>query len=176
MLLHRRQDAEIALHPTCVVVVDVAFNHANQFLLARESFAIVTLALHDAPEALHWAVIDAMRHAGHALRHARLFELVVECAVRVLEAPVAVEQRMRVGICLDRLVESFEYQRIVVALADNEGDDAPVIQVKDGAEIELMYLNTLIPLEFCDIGEPLLIGLVRIELTIDTDLQLKRLK
>ena len=29
VLLHRRQDAEIALYPACVVVADVSFNHSD---------------------------------------------------------------------------------------------------------------------------------------------------
>ena len=145
VLLHRRQNAEIALYAARVVVVDVALDHADQLLLARKTPAVVAFALQDAPEALHRTVVDAVRHAGHALRHARLLELVVERAVRVLKASVAVEQRMRVRICLDRLVKGLEHQRIVVSLADNEGNDAPVIQVEDGAEIELVYRNALVP-------------------------------
>ena len=166
VLLHRRQDAEIALYPACVVVVDVTLNHANQLLLARKTLAIIPLALQDAPETLHRPIVDTVRHAGHTLRHACLFELVVKCAVRVLEASVAVEQRMRVRVGPDRLVEGFEHQRIVVALADDVGDDASVIQVQNGAEIELVHLNALVPFELRDVGKPLLVRLARIELAV----------
>ena len=167
MLLHRRQYAEIALHPARIVVVDITFDHADQFLLACEALVVIPLALQDAPEALHRPVVDAMCHAGHTLRHAGLFEFVVECAIRVLEAPVTVEQRMRVGVGLDRFVEGLEHQWIVVALADDVGNNAPVIQVEDGAEIEFMYLNAFIPFELRDIGEPLFVGFVRIELAVE---------
>ena len=44
MFLHRRQNAEIALHAARVVVVDIAFNHMDQFLLAGKSSAVVALA------------------------------------------------------------------------------------------------------------------------------------
>ena len=45
VLLHRREDAEIALHAARVVIVDVAFDHASQLLFAREALAIVPLTL-----------------------------------------------------------------------------------------------------------------------------------
>lgn len=167
VFLHRRQNAEVALHPACIVVVDIALNHADQLLSARKTPAVVTFAFQNAPESLHWSVVDTVRHTGHALRHACLFELVVEGSVRILETSVAVEQRMRVGISLYRLVEGLEYQRIVVALADDVGDDAPVIEIDDGAEVELVYLYALIPLELGDVGEPLLIWLVRVELAVE---------
>ena len=68
-----------------------------------------------------------MRYAGHALRHASLFDLVVKCAVCVLETSVTVKQRMRAGVGLDCLVEGLEYQRIVVVLTYDKGDDTTVV-------------------------------------------------
>ena len=147
--------------------MDVALNHVNQLLLAHEPPTVVALALQNAPEALHRSIVDAVRHAGHTLRHTCLFKLVVEDPVSILVASVAVEQRMRVGIGFQGLVEGFEHQRIVVTLTDNVGDDAPIIQIQDGAEVEFAYLNAFVPLELCDIGEPLLVGLVRIELAVE---------
>ena len=127
MLFHRRQNAEIPLYPARVVVVDITLDHADQLLLARETLAVIPLALQNAPETLHRTIVNAVRYAGHTLRHARLLELVVEGTVCVLEAPVAVEQRMRVGIGLDSLIKRLEHQRIVVPLSDDVGDNAPVI-------------------------------------------------
>ena len=76
--------------------------------------AVIAFPLQNAPEALHRAVVNAMRHAGHTLRHARLHKLVVEGTVGVLKTSVAVEQRMRVRIGLRRLVEGFENQWVIV--------------------------------------------------------------
>ena len=47
MLLHRREDAEIALHAARVVIVDVAFNHTDQLPLACKPPAVVPLTLQD---------------------------------------------------------------------------------------------------------------------------------
>lgn len=91
MLFHRRQDAKIALDTVKVVIGNVSLNHCIQLLLRGEASAIVTLAFQDSPEALHRAVVDAVRNAGHALSHAGLFQLVVKCSVSILETPVAVE-------------------------------------------------------------------------------------
>ena len=167
VLLHRRQDAETALHTPRVVVVYVSFDDVDLLLLTREASTVVALTLQNAPKALHWSVVDAVRYAGHTLRHAHLFEFVVKCPIRVLEPSVAVEQRVRVRIGLHRLVEGLEHQRIVVPFAYDVGNDASVVQVKDGTEIELVYLDTLIPLEFRDVGEPLFVGFVRTKLSIE---------
>ena len=78
MLFHRRQHAQITLHPSGVVIMDIGLNHLHKLPLAGKPSAVIAFPLQDAPEALHGPVIDAMRHAGHALRHSRLHELVVE--------------------------------------------------------------------------------------------------
>ena len=78
MLFHRRQDAQIALDTSCVVIMDIGLNHLHKLVLAGKPSAIIAFLLQNAPEALHRAVINAMRYAGHTLRHSRLHELVVE--------------------------------------------------------------------------------------------------
>ncbi len=166
MLFHRRQDTQIALNTLRVVIANILLDHLDKLVLAVEPSAIITFPLQNTPEALHRTVINAMRHTGHALRHARLHELVVEGTVGVLESSVAVEQRMRVWIGLHGLVKSLENQRIVVAFAEHKGDDAPVAKVQDGAQIELADIVSLVPLEFRHIGEPLFVGLFGIKLPV----------
>ena len=78
MLFHRRQDAQIALDTSRVVIANILLDHLNKLPLAGKPSAIIAFLLQNAPEALHRAVINAMRHAGHTLRHPRLHELVVE--------------------------------------------------------------------------------------------------
>ena len=129
MLFHRRQDSEIALNTSCVVIANILLDHLDKLVLAGEASAVVAFPLQNTPEALHRTVINAMRHTEHTLRHARLHELVVEGTVGVLEPSVAVKQRMCVRIGLHSLVKSLENQRIVVAFAEHKGDDAPVAQV-----------------------------------------------
>ena len=43
-------------------------------------------------------------------------------------------------------------------LTNDKGYDSPVVKVKDGTQVQFMYHRPLIPLEFCDIGQPFLIG------------------
>ena len=57
MFLHRRQDTEIALYALGVVIADVVLYHLNQFFLAGEAFAVITLTFEDTPETLHRAVV-----------------------------------------------------------------------------------------------------------------------
>ena len=85
MLFHRHQDAQIALDTSGAVITDVVLNHLNEFPLTGEPSAVIAFPLQNAPEALHRTVVDAMRHAGHTLRHSRLHKLIVEGAVGVLE-------------------------------------------------------------------------------------------
>ena len=129
MLFHRRQHAQITLDTSCVVIANILLDHLNKLVLAGEPSAVIAFTFQDAPEALHRAVINAMRHAGHTLRHPSLHKLVVEGTVGVLKPSVAVEQRMRVRIGLHSLVEGFENQWVIVVFTEHVGHDAPVAEV-----------------------------------------------
>ena len=163
MLFHRRQDAQIALDTSRVVIANILLDHLDELVLAGETPAIIAFPLQNAPEALHRAIINAVGNAGHTLRHSGLYKFVVEGTVGILKSSVAVKQGMCVRIGLNCLVEGFENQRIVVALTKHIGHDAPVTEIQNGTQIEFVYLSSLIPLEFCYIGEPLLVGLCGIE-------------
>ena len=110
MLFHRRQDAQIALDTSRVVIANILLDHLNKLVLADEPSAVIAFPFQDSPEALHWAVINAMRHAGHTLRHPSLHKLVMEGAVGVLEPSVTMEQRMRVRIGFHSLIKGLENQ------------------------------------------------------------------
>lgn len=107
-----------------------------------------------------------MHHAGHALSHARLFQLAVKKPVAVLKTSVAVKQWVSVWICLDRSVESLECQRVIITLPNNKGHDTPVAEIEDGAEIDLVDFNTLVPLEFRHISQPFFVRLIRMKLAV----------
>ena len=126
MLFHRRQDAQITLDTSRVVIANIPLDHLDKLVLAGEPSAVIAFPFQDAPEALHRAVINAMRHAGHTLRHPSLHKLVVEGTVGVL---IAVEQRMRVRIGLHSLVEGFENQWVIVVFTEHVGHNAPVAEV-----------------------------------------------
>ena len=166
MLFHGRQNAQIALNASGVVIADILLHHLNKDAFAGEASAVIAFPLQNAPEALHRAVVNAMRHPGHALCHARLHKPAAKCAVGVLEPSVAMEQRMRIRILPNRLVEGFENQRIVVALAERAGHSAPVAQIQNGAQIELVDLVPFVPLEFRHVGEPLLVWLCGAKLPV----------
>ena len=166
MLFHRRQDAQIALDTACIVIANILLDHLDKLTFAGEASAVIAFPFQNAPEALHRTVINAMRHAGHTLRHPRLHELVVKCAVGVLEPSVAVKQRMRVRIVPNSLVEGLENQRIVIAFTQHVGHNAPVAEIQNGAQIELADFVSRVPLEFCHVGEPLLVWLFGIKLPV----------
>ena len=75
MLFHRGQHAQITLHPSGVVIMDIGLNHLHKLPLAGKPSAVIAFPLQNAPEVLHGAVINAVRYAGHTLRHSRLHEL-----------------------------------------------------------------------------------------------------
>lgn len=91
MLFHGRQDTELALYSASVVIADVILNHIDQSFLAVEPLTVVAFPLEDTPEALHGAIVNAMRNTGHTLRHTRFLNLVVKSSVRILESPVTME-------------------------------------------------------------------------------------
>ena len=109
MLFHRRQHTQITLNTSRVVIANILLDHLNKLVLAGEPSAVIAFPFQDAPEALHRAVVNAMRHTGHTLRHPRLHKLVVEGTVGVLKPSVAVKQRVSVWICLDPAVLQLLY-------------------------------------------------------------------
>ena len=91
VLLHRCQNAQIALYAAVVVVNDVVLNHGNKFLTACESFAVIPFPLENAPESFHRAIVDTFGYSGHALLHLRFLQLIVENSVGILKTSVTVE-------------------------------------------------------------------------------------
>ena len=166
MLLHRREDTKVALHTMVVVITDVIFDHIDEFFFTGEAFAVVAFTLEDAPESLHWPVVNALGHTGHALLHAGFFQLVVESSVRILETSVTMKQRVCVGIGLYSPVKCLKDKRIVIPVSDHIGDNATVIEIQDRTEINLVHRNTLIPFELRNIGNPLFVGLVCFEFAV----------
>lgn len=73
---------------------------------------------------------------------------------------------MGIRVCLNSLVKGFVNERVIIALTQHIGHDAPATEIQDGAQIKFMYLNTLIPFELRHIGKPFLIRLLRIELAV----------
>lgn len=72
---------------------------------------------------------------------------------------------MRSG-CLNSLVKGLEYQRIVIVFTQRIGHDAPITEIQNRTQIELMCLNTFIPFEFHHISKPFLIRLISVKLAV----------
>ena len=106
-------------------------------MLTGKTPAVISFSLQNAPEALHRTVINAMRHAGHALCHSGLNKLVAKRSVGILKASVAVEQGMCIRIGFSCLVKGLENQWIIVALTELVGHNAPIAEVQNGTQIEL---------------------------------------
>lgn len=166
VFFHRSQNTQMALHAAGVVVADIAYNHLDKLLLTGKTPAIVALPFQDAPEPLHRPVVNTVCHTGHTLRHPYLLEFAVKGSAGILEPPVTMEQRMGVWIGFHSLVKGLVDERVIIALAEHIGHDTPIAKVKNGAQIEFMYRNPLVPFEFRHIGQPFLIGLICVKLAV----------
>ena len=71
--------------------MDIGLNHLHKLPLAGKPSAVIAFPLEDTPEALHGAIVNAMRNTGHTLRHTRFLNLVVKSSVRILESSVTME-------------------------------------------------------------------------------------
>ena len=91
MFFHRRKNAKITLNPTSVIVMDILGDHLDELLFTGKTPAIISLSFQNAPEALHRAIVNAVGHAGHALCHTGLQQLVVKGPAGILEPSVTVE-------------------------------------------------------------------------------------
>ena len=113
--------------------MDIVLNRLNELSLTGEPSAVIALPFQNTPKAFHRTVINAMCYTRHTLRHSSLRELVVESAVGILKASVAMEFRMCIWIGLSCLVKSLENQWIIIALTEHVGHNTPVAKVEDGA-------------------------------------------
>ena len=164
--LHRRMNTKAALEAGEIVVDDILPDHPAQLLPAGEFPAVIPLPLEDAPEALHRPVVNALAHPGHTLRHPSRGQLVAKHSGRILKSPVAVKQRVCIGVGGKGLVQHLMHKGAVVGVPEDKGDDPPVTEVQDGAEVELMHTRTHIIFELRHIRQPLFVGLIRVKLAV----------
>ena len=118
--------------------MDVLVDGRTHLVTATELIQGIHLCLHNSPETFHWAIVDAMPNAGHGLLHTLLRELELECFTGILEPPVTVEQRGCIRIFANRLLKCVKHQLIVIVSAYDAGDNRPIIEIEDGAQIELL--------------------------------------
>ena len=147
VLFHWRNNTKIALYPLGVVIVNVIPNHPNKLLLGSKTAAIIFLALQDAPESLHWAIVNAVSHARHTLRHTGFLQHMVKGLVGVLKTTVTVEQLMCIRMGFNCSLECVKHNRVVVVVTNNIRNDTSVVQVKDGTQIDFVnssyHLNSI---------------------------------
>ena len=167
VLFHWRNNTKIALYPLGVVIVNVIPNHPNKLLLGSESLTVISLALQDAPESLHWAIVNAVSHARHTLRHTGFLQHMVKGSVGVLKTTVTVEQWMCIRIGFHCSLECVKHNRIVVVVTNNIRNDTSVVQVKDGTQIDFVNYYALVLFELCNIGKPLHIWSWCMEITTE---------
>ena len=120
---HRCMDAQAALEAAEIVVGNILPDHPAQLLPAGEFPTIVPLPLEDAPEALHRPVVNTFAHPGHTLCHLGCGQLIVEHLGRILKAPVAVEQWVRIRIGSQNLIQCLVDQGAVVGVPEGKGND-----------------------------------------------------
>ena len=154
MLFHRSKYTKVPLEPFGVVVLNEILNHSNQAGPDSKALPVIPFPLQDAPETLHRSVINALGDSGHTLGHAGFGQHMVECAISILESSVTVAQRVSIRVCSDCFPECVKHQWIVIGIPDHIADNSSVIQIQDGTEIYLLYLNANIVLEFSNIGQP----------------------
>ena len=159
MLFHRSEHTKVPLEPFCIVIPNKILNHSNQTCSVSEAFSVILFPLQNTPESFHRSVINALGNPGHTLGHAGFGQHMVEFAVSILEASVTVAQRVSIRVCRDCCPECVKHQRIVIGISDHIADNSSVIQIQDGTEIYLLYLNANIVLEFRNIGQPFRLGL-----------------
>ena len=72
-IVPRIGDIPLKLNTSRVVIANILPDHLNKLVLAGEPSAVIAFPFQNAPEALHRAVVNAMRHAGHTLRSRPIF-------------------------------------------------------------------------------------------------------
>ena len=152
------------MYTSVVVIVNVGFYGIHELTFTGKPPTIIHFSLENAPKSFHRPIVNAAGYAGHTLLHALFFQFLVKYSVRVLKASIAVEEGLGIRICLYCLIQSLEYQRVIVVVTNNKGYDSSVVKVKDGTQVHFVHHCSFIPLEFRHIGQPFLIGFICIKL------------
>jgi len=84
---------------------------------------------------------------------------VVERTVGVLEASVAVKQRVGIRMDLSRPLKGVKNQSIVIVISDRERHNSSIVQIQNGAQIDFVHGKPFVVTELRNIRQPLLIGL-----------------
>ena len=152
MKLQGSHEAKPLLVSLGVVEKNVILNSCDQFLLIGKFSQIVHLGFQDSPESLHRPVVNASSNSGHALYHFCSIQLCSEYLTCVLESTVTMEQRMCVGMVLNRFIKGVEYQFVIVAGTNFIRHNPSVIQIENCTQVQLGICKALHNLE---IGYPL---------------------
>ena len=91
----------------------------------------------------------------------------MKCTVCILKPSITVKQRMCIRIGSHSRIKGVVYQRVVVAVSNHVGDYSSVVQIKNDAEINLMYFSSLVPFELRYIRQPLLVWFVGMKRSVE---------
>ena len=153
------------------IVADIILNHIYKAFAICELVSVVPFTFENSPETFHGSVVNAVGHPGHALRHAGFFQLRMEHSVGILKSSVTVKYGMCARIRFYGGVKCVVYQRVVIAAPDHIRDDASVIEIKNGAEIDLMFLSVLVLFKLCNVRKPFSVRLVCMEIPVENILR-----
>ena len=76
------------------------------------------------------------------------------------------EDGVGIRICFHCLVKGLKNKRIIITVTNNEGNNATVIQIQNGAQIDFVDISSFVPFELRHIGQPLLVGCLGMEITV----------
>ena len=93
--------------------------------------------------------------------HSGALQLSVKRSVGVLEPSVRMKYGVSVRVFLYCSIKGIEDERIVVSVADHKRYDSTIIEVKNSAEINFVFLVLfVIPFKFRNVSEPFLVRLI----------------
>ena len=84
-------------------------------------------------------------------------ELYMEVSACVLEPSVAMQQWMGIWIVLQGLVQSIQYEPVVVTVTDYVAYDSAIEKIKNGAQVEFSRILSAVELELGYIRNPFLV-------------------
>lgn len=134
-------------------------------LPAGEFVPVILLAFQDTPKAFHRSVINAASHSGHALLHSCGLQFGVKNVTCILVPTVTMKQRMCFRMGGHGSIKCIENESVVVAITNGIGDNAPIIQVQDGAQIYFVDFRPNVVFKLRHVRQPFRVWRVCVELT-----------
>ena len=159
----RRQALKLCLDTAVIVVVKIVNQLGFELFKGLKFLQIQQLTFQQPKEILNHRIVQTVTLAAHTLLNAFLLQQPLVPLVLILPALVGMENEIgAVRYLYKGFFHHFSYHGQHRMVVNRVADNITAVKIKDGREVQLLPKQV----ELCDVGHPLLVGLVRLKVAL----------